>query len=572
MADSATGRWAVRIIVGMALLLAIHCLVIALMTSNAVASMRPWPLSLDFAFLDSSSDGDRTAADGFHNFGAPQAPEMPPPGSPWYAPRSSELNNLTVALSSSTKGVYGFLFNDSTTPEGAYGTYNWCNMPHVRAAEYVVPPAGQKRTLVYVELVHRHHKRTPYASNGFPHEPYNWECDDARIHLYGDPVGNTEKRPGVAYYVPTFDAPSNPFLAAAPAWHGSCQFPQLTAGGLEDAWQHGVDLYKVYHDLLGFLPAMTDAAAWSEQVAVRVTNNPITSQTVTMVLGGMAAAAGGASVPDTPLLAEAAGFDSLEPQYTCPAAVEMFKAITASSTNYNDNEGGSPVWAEHLERLEPLFAKLDAASGVDPQDPRGFHASVDHYYDNLSARQCHGKPAVEGISQEEADAVFRVGQWEYSRMYRDDVRSLAASVGAWGVWVAQLAGHLRVASSSSSSENKNKNSTDTVKYRHNVAHDGSLSRLLSILQADEMVWPGMGSEVVVELWKTEGEESEDKDNNAASSYDVRLLFSGKVLRSSHPELGLLDMVPLDALLAYIDGLVGVNASLLPAKCNGTSPL
>ncbi|KAL1897917.1 hypothetical protein Sste5346_003769 [Sporothrix stenoceras] len=564
MTDTAIGRWAVRIVVGMGLFLAIHSLVLALVASEAVASMRPWPLSIDFAFFD-SSDGDHVHADEFHNFGAPQEPDRPPPGSPWYAPRVSDLNNLSVALSPQTKGVYGFLFNDSTTPDGVpYGTYNWCNMPHVRADEYVVPPAEQKRSLVYVELVHRHHKRTPYASNGFPHEPYNWECDDARIHLYGDPVGNTEKRPGVAHYVPTFDAPSNPFLAAAPAWHGSCQFPQLTSGGLEDAWQHGVDLYKVYHDLLGFLPAMTDADAWSEQVAVRVTNNPITSQTVTMVLGGMAAAAGGGPILDTPLLAEAAGFDSLEPQYTCPAAVKMFKAITAASTDYNDNQGGSPVWAEHLEQLEPLFAKLDAASGVDPEDPHGFHESVDHYYDNLSARQCHGKPPVEGISQDEADTVFRVGQWEYSRMYRDDVRSLATSVGAWGVWVAQLAGHLRVASSG--------NNTDKVRYRHNVAHDGSLSRLLSILQADEMVWPGMGSEVVVELWKKEGEGDENEDKNATSSYDVRILFSGKVLRSSHPKLGLLDMVPLDALLTYIDGLVGVNASLLPAKCNGTSPL
>ncbi|KIH86330.1 acid phosphatase [Sporothrix brasiliensis 5110] len=557
MADTAVGRWAVRIVVGMGIYLAVHSLVIALVTTTAAGSMRPWSLSLDLSFLDS----ERSAADGVHNFGASQVPETPPPGSPWYAPRVSDLNNLTVALSSSTTGIYGFYFNGSTTPDGAYGTYNWCNMPHVRAAEYVVPSADQKRTLVYVELVHRHHKRTPYASNGFPHEPYQWECDDARIHLYSDPVHSRDKRPGVVYYVPTFEAPSNPFLAAAPAWHGSCQFPQLTSGGLEDAWLHGADLYGVYHDLLGFLPAMNDAAAWSEQVAVRVTNNPITSQTVAMVLGGMAAAAGGLPVPDTPLSVEAVGFDSLEPQYTCPAAAELFSAITSESA-----QGGSPAWADHLERLQPLFAKLDAASGIDPADPRGFHTSVDHYFDNLSARQCHGKPPVEGIPQDVADTVFRVGQWEYSRMYRDDARSLAASAGAWGVWVAQLARHLRAAATPSPDSEHGK---DRVRYRHNVAHDGSVSRLLSILQADEMVWPGMGSEVVVELWK---KETETTHEGSSSSYDVRVLFGGKVLRSSHPELGLLDMVPLDALLTYIDGLVGSNASLLPAKCNGTSPL
>ncbi|CAK7198431.1 hypothetical protein SEUCBS139899_001092 [Sporothrix eucalyptigena] len=562
MADSAGARWAVRILAGTSLVLAVHLLVVALiLPPNDPASMRPWPLSLEFSFLGTSSSssssvvGDDT--DGVHNFGAPLAPETPPPGSPWYAPRATHLNNLTTALSSTTTGVYGFLFNGSTTPEGQYGVYNWCNMPHVRPAEYhdLIPPADEHRTLVYVELVHRHHKRTPYAANGFPHEKYDWNCQDARIHLYGKPSDKEAKTPGVAHYEPTYDTPGNPFLAAALGWHGSCQFPQLTAGGLDDAWQHGADLYEVYHGLLGILPAVDDTAAWRDHVAFRVTNNPITSQTVTMVLGGMAASAGldATNIPDIPLLVEAAGYDGLEPQYTCPAAASLFAAITQPTPQ----ENGSPAWADHLEKLAPLFATLDTASGVDPANPRGFHESVDHYYDNLSARQCHGQPPAVGVSQEVADTVFRVGQWEYSRMYRDDARSLAASVGAWGVWVAQLAGHLRGA----------RDATSSIRYRHNVAHDGSLSRLLSILQADEMVWPGMGSEVVVELWKKEGE-----GEGASPSFDVRVLFSGRVLRSSHPELGLLDMVPLDALLTYIDRLVGVDASLLPAKCDGSSPL
>ncbi|CAK7270499.1 hypothetical protein SEPCBS119000_004122 [Sporothrix epigloea] len=575
MSDSTAARWAVRIVVGTGLLLAIHLLTASFVLRPSDAdSLRLWPSLFKYSFGEKGSscapaiagsglDGDieSTMRDGNYKSGTLQEPEILPPGSPWYAPRATYLNNLTTALSPSTTGVYGFLFNDSTTPDGSYGVYNWCNMPHVRKAEYSVPPADEHRVLVYVELVHRHHKRTPYAANGFPQEKYPWNCNDARIHLYGQPSGTaTDALPGVAHYEPTFDSPGNPFLSSALGWHGSCQFPQLTAGGLADAWQHGLDLYNVYHGLLGLLPAMDDAAAWHDHVAFRVTNNPITSQTVTMVLGGMASAAGlkAGDVPDIPLAVEAAGFDSLEPQYSCPAAAALFEAITdpepqasASSTS------ASRDWADHLERLRPLFAQLDAASGVDPANPRGFHASVDHYYDNLSSRQCHGLPAVAGISQNMADTVFRVGQWEYSRMYRDDARSLAASVGAWGVWVAQLAGHLRVARDESEEQGK-----AGVRYRHNVAHDGSLSRLLSILQADEMVWPGMGSEVVVELWRKEN----------TSSYDIRILFGGRILRSSHPELGLLDMVPLDTLLTYIDGLVGVNASLLPAKCNSTQPL
>lgn len=38
-------------------------------------------------------------------------------------------------------------------------------MPHVRAEEYQTPQEGYD--LVYVEVIQRHHKRTPYASNTF---------------------------------------------------------------------------------------------------------------------------------------------------------------------------------------------------------------------------------------------------------------------------------------------------------------------------------------------------------------------------------------------------------------------
>lgn len=69
----------------------------------------------------------------------------------WYAPSQTLVNNLTNVVSDSTSGVYGFIYDSSYTPDEAYGTYNWCNMPHVRALEYKVPP--DEYELVYVELV-----------------------------------------------------------------------------------------------------------------------------------------------------------------------------------------------------------------------------------------------------------------------------------------------------------------------------------------------------------------------------------------------------------------------------------
>jgi len=128
--------------------------------------------------------------------------------------------------------------------------------------------------------IHRHHKRTPYASNAFPIEPYQWDCDDAHLFLYGKPLHGNESTP---VFRQGYTSTSNPFIPSG--WIGSCSFPQITAGGLQDSWQHGADLYAVYHGILGFLPAKHED--YKSVVRYRVTNNIITSQVAGMVIDGM---------------------------------------------------------------------------------------------------------------------------------------------------------------------------------------------------------------------------------------------------------------------------------------------
>ena len=69
-----------------------------------------------------------------------------------------------------------------------------------------------------------------------------------------------------------------------------------------------------------------------------------------------------------------------------------------------------------------------------------------------------------------------------------------------------------------------------------------------------MVWPGMGSELIFEIWNKGGERF------------VRVLWGGTVIRSSNPGLGLLDMIPVQTFLEYFDGLVSVGAVLVPGLC------
>lgn len=209
----------------------------------------------------------------------------------------------------------------------------------------------------------------------------------------------------------------------------------------------------------------------------------------------------------------------------------------------------------HLNLTKSLFAKLDSVSGIEESNSQ-WHISYDHYFDNLSSRLCHQKTlpcntrseTERCIERKDADKVFRLGEYEYAFTYRSaGKQTLEASSASFGVWTAELASHLRTASDSSKP-------LDTV-YRHYVAHDGSLARLLSILQLDMMVWPGMGSEVVFELY------------SKGPGHYVRILWSGLPLKSSTPTLQAEDhMIPVERLLGYFDGLVGKDAELVKGLC------
>lgn len=446
----------------------------------------------------------------------------------WHAPSSAFwTTNLTTVLNSS--GTHDFIFNSSLSPPGT--TYNYCNMPHVHPTTYTTPDPSLY-TLQYVELIHRHHKRTPYADNTFPTEPYRWDCSDAGLFYGGQPLNPTGNASASTYWA-VYDSDTNPFRPQG--FNGTCQFPQITRGGLDDSHQHGADLRAVYADLLSFLPATYDP----ETVQFRVTNNPITSQVASMLIAGLYPSLNNQPIP---LKIQPPSIDSLEPIYSCPYAEALFASYGPGS---ND-----PAWLEHLHAAAPLKRHLDRISGVDPTNT-AWSQSFDHYFDSLSSRLCHAKPLPHNTTGPQTHTVLRLGEYEYSHIYRAAPLSLAASTASLGVFVAELASHLRAAMTSFPS-------AANVRYRHNVAHDGSVARLLSILQVDEMVWPGMGAEVVFELYRSSGDKG--------GCFFVRVLWGGRVLVSSHPQLGAMDMLPVETVLAYFDGLVGERAAKVPTLC------
>lgn len=91
-----------------------------------------------------------------------------------------------------------------------------------------------------MQVIHRHHKRTPYASNTFFKEDITWDCSDSLVTHGAASSGQTAVPVSPAAWVGYLD-PVNPMSATVgPGFVGSnCQFPQITAGGLQDSYQHG---------------------------------------------------------------------------------------------------------------------------------------------------------------------------------------------------------------------------------------------------------------------------------------------------------------------------------------------
>lgn len=113
----------------------------------------------------------------------------------WYAPNQTWVNNLSGILRGN--GTHDFYFGGSTLPPGTkYGTYNWCNMPHVRREEYPMPREGY--TLEYVEVVSTHDHLDPLGSKLIEHTRSIGITNGRLIHRILSPrnptAGNAQMR------------------------------------------------------------------------------------------------------------------------------------------------------------------------------------------------------------------------------------------------------------------------------------------------------------------------------------------------------------------------------------------
>lgn len=86
----------------------------------------------------------------------------------------------------------------------------------------------------------------------------------------------------------------------------------------------------------------------------------------------------------------------------------------------------------------------------------------------------------------------------------------------------------------------------------------------SRLTRRQPMWPGMGTEIVFELWK-KNTSSSSSSSSSSEAYFIRVLLSGQPLETSTP-LGTLDMVPWDEFEKYLnetipEDIVGMCAQI-----------
>ncbi|OQD89556.1 hypothetical protein PENANT_c002G01407 [Penicillium antarcticum] len=425
--------------------------------------------------------------------------------------------NDTAYISNSTIGTYGGIYKAPTNGPTAgepYGTYDYCFMPHPRSEEYTLPEAigkgSGKGKLVYLEYLQRHQRRSPY--NILPGgENQAYECDNVRPYLYGGPNSASGIQP-VPMYAQTYEDPSNPFT---PGVNGTCQYPQITIGGVQDGYQHGKDLWAVYGKKLGFIPKKPNNRVW-----FRSSDSALTQASAGAVLRGVWPDYQGA----LPLHQMVTSVDTVNEGYSCPAVSSTLSSIKSTSQ-----------WTEHLTVTAELRSKLGSMLGATSSS---WQSTFDHFSDNFQARLCNGYELPCSVSnssacvtKEMAEEVFRAGDWEWNYYWRTNPDVVKYIQVVEGLFIGEIVARLQAVQDGNSS----------LDYSHIFIHDGDIGPILGSLGIEALRWPAMASNIAFEVWETD-----------EKSLYARVLYSGQPVRSIH---GVLDWVPLSGLISILEPYV-----------------
>ncbi|KAJ5675182.1 uncharacterized protein N7477_005116 [Penicillium maclennaniae] len=425
----------------------------------------------------------------------------------------------TAYISNSSIGTYGGIYKAPTNgPTGGtpYGTYDYCSMPHPRTKEYELPEpianGSVKGKLVYLEYLQRHQRRSPY--NILPGgENQAYQCDNVRPYLYAGPNSDGSTQP-IPMYAQTYQDPTNPFT---PGVNGTCQYPQITIGGVQDGFQHGKDLWAVYGNKLGIIPKKPNNRVW-----FRSSDSALTQASAGAVLRGVWPDYEGA----LPLHQMVASVDTVNEGYSCNAVSSTLSELESTTE-----------WKEHLTVTADLRSKLGSMLGATSSS---WQNTFDHFSDNFQARLCNGynlpcstSNSSACVTIDMAEEVFRAGDWEWNYYWRTNEYAQKYIQVVEGLFIGEIVTRLRSVLNGDSS----------LDYTHIFIHDGDIGPILGALGINALRWPAMASNIAFEIWETEGKNKE---------LYARVLYSGQPVQTIHGTLEWLSLSSLiDILTPYV---------------------
>ncbi|KAK9234194.1 histidine phosphatase superfamily [Lipomyces kononenkoae] len=427
--------------------------------------------------------------------------------------------NSTGYITNSSIGTYGGIYKADTNgpAEGTpYGIYDYCCMPHPRVQEYELPAALTKGhlqgKLVFLEYMQRHQRRTPYnILPGGENEAYH--CDNVRPYLYAGPDSKSGIQP-LPMYAQTYQDPSNPFT---PGVNGTCQYPQITIGGVQDGYQHGKDLWAVYGSKLGLIPRQPNNRVW-----FRSSESALTQGSAGAVLRGVWPSYNGA----LPLQQMVSSVDTVNEGYSCSAIGSTLNSLKSTAE-----------WNEHLTVTQPLRSTLGSMLGATSDSWQG---TFDHFSDNFQARLCNGYAlpcsvtnSSDCVTMKMAEEVFRAGDWEWNYYWRTNPDVVKYIQVVEGLFIGEIVTRLQAVQDGKSS----------LDYSHTFVHDGDIGPVLGSLGINALRWPAMASNIAFEVWKT---------NDKQNPFYARVLYCGQPVQTIH---GALNWVPLSELISIMSPYV-----------------
>ncbi|KAF9579457.1 hypothetical protein BGW38_004272 [Lunasporangiospora selenospora] len=426
--------------------------------------------------------------------------------------------NSTSYITNGSLGTNGGTYHapaNQLAENSPYGIYSYCSMPHPRVQEYELPSVKEAK-IVYLEYFQRHQRRTMYnLAPGGENQPF--DCSTFEGYLYG--AGAKAGDDPMRVYGDIYTDPNNPFVDTLPFVNATCMFPQLTLGGLLDGFQHGKDLWAVYGEKLGLFPKEPNSKVW-----LRSSSSSVTQPSAGAVLRGIWPEWNG----PLPLRQQANGVDTINRGYPCSTRNTIFDAI-----------GATEEWNEHLKVTADLRATLGAMLGATNG---AWQNSFDHFSDNFQARLCNGYDLPcsftnhsDCVTTEQAEEVFRAGDWEWHFHWRGNSQATQLIQVVEGLFIGEIVGRLQAVL----------DGKQEYVYAHTFFHDGDIGPILGALGIDVMRWPGMASNVAIEIWEVSAEQFHKAP---ATTHYARVLYSGHPIKTIH---GTLDWIELSKLISIL---------------------